>query len=134
MKRKDNWEAELSEYINSKRGTKAFAYGKNDCASFASGAVIAITGEDPIPEFRGQYKTARESLRALKEHGAGNLEKTIDGKFAEIEVGQAGRGDLAFFDGSVGVIVGQFAWFVGEDGLERVKREYWDKAWSVARG
>jgi hypothetical protein len=130
MIRKTNWEEELSDYIASKRD-EPFEYGVNDCCMFAAGAVEAMTGENPMEEFVGSYKTLAGSLRSLKNIGEGSLEATIDGKFDEVEIGRAQRGDLAFFDGSVGVVLGGFAYFVTDEGLERISRDYWDKCWRV---
>lgn len=127
--RLSDWETRLAEYIASKRH-EPFAYGKNDCCYFAFGAVEAVTGEDKMSEFRGRYRTLAGSLRALRDIGAGDLEGTMDTKFPTIPVGKAGRGDIVFFDGSIGVVAGDFAWFVSDDGLERVPREYWEKAWA----
>jgi hypothetical protein len=127
------WEDALSEYITTKRD-EPFEYGLNDCCLFAAGAVEAITGEDPMPEFRGQYDSLKGSLKALKEIGAGTLEDTMDVKFSEVAISYAQRGDLAFFNDSVGVVMGSFAYFVSDDGLERIDRSVWDKCWSVGRG
>jgi hypothetical protein len=127
------WEDALSDYITTKRH-EPFEYGLNDCCLFAAGAVEAITGEDPMPEFREKYDSLKTSIKAIKEIGAGTLEATMDGKFPEVEIGQAQRGDLAFFDDSVGVVMGGFAYFVSDDGLERIDRSVWDKCWSVGRG
>jgi hypothetical protein len=128
-----SWEEALSEYIATKRD-EPFEYGVNDCCLFAAGAVEAITGEDPMPEFRGKYDSLKTSLQVIKDIGAGTLEATMDSKFSEVEIGQAQRGDLAFLDGSVGVVMGGFAYFVSDDGLERVNRSLWDKCWGVGRG
>ena len=93
-----------------------------------------MTAEDPMPEFRGQYDSLKGSLKAIKDIGAGTLEATMDGKFPEVEIAYAQRGDLAFFDDSIGVVMGSFAYFVSDDGLERVNRSLWDKCWGVGRG
>ena len=127
------WEDALVNYIAIKRH-EPFEYGVNDCCLFAAGAVIEITGEDPMSEFRGKYDSLKGSLTVIKEIGAGTLEATLDGKFPEVAIGHAQRGDLAFFDGSVGVVMGGFAYFASDDGLERVPRAMWDKCWSVGRG
>lgn len=127
------WEDALSNYIAVKRYDR-FEYGFNDCCLFAAGAVIAVTGEDPMPEFRGKYDSLKGSLKVIKEIGAGTLEATMHSKFLQIEIGHAQRGDLAFFDDSVGVVMGSFAYFVSDDGLERVNRSLWDKCWGVGRG
>ncbi|MCC3606985.1 MAG: hypothetical protein JGK24_28120 [Microcoleus sp. PH2017_29_MFU_D_A] len=127
------WEESLSDYIANKRH-EPFEYGVNDCCLFAAGAVEVITGEDPMSEFRGQYDSLKTSLKAIKDIGAGTLEATMDGKFPEVAIGHAQRGDLAFFGDSVGVVMGGFAYFVSDDGLERINRSLWDKCWSVGRG
>jgi hypothetical protein len=127
------WEEALSNYIITKRH-EPFEYGVNDCCLFAAGAVEAITGEDPMSEFRGKYDSLKTSLKAIKDIGAGTLEATMDGKFPEVAIGHAQRGDLAFFNDSVGVVVGGFAYFVSDDGLERINRSFWGKCWSVGRG
>lgn len=133
LARLSDWETRLSEYIGAKRD-EPFAYGSNDCCYFCFGAIEAITGQDCMAEFRGQYDTEFGSLRALKEIGQGDLESTMDAKFPVIPIGLAGRGDIAFFDNSIGVVMGSFAWFVSDDGLERIDRELWDKCWGIARG
>jgi hypothetical protein len=127
------WEDALVNYMAMKRH-EPFEYGVNDCCLFAAGAVIEITGEDPMPEFRGKYDSLKGSLKVIKEIGAGTLEATLDAKFQEIGIGHAQRGDLAFFDGSVGVVMGGFAYFASDDGLEKIPRALWDKCWSVGRG
>lgn len=129
--RLSDWESRLSSYIASKRH-EPFAYGRNDCCYFCFGAVEAITGEDRMSEFRGKYRTLAGSLRALRDIGAGDLESTMDAKFPEIPVSSSQRGDIAFYDGALGVVDGSFAWFVSDDGLERVPRSYWVKCWGVS--
>lgn len=136
--RRGDWERALAAYI-AECEARPYAWGEHDCAMFAAGAVIAMTGADPVPEFRGRYSTAAGSIRALKRYGAGTLEATMDAKFAECPVGFARRGDLAWHEGSVGVVAGPFALFVGaiddgeteQAGLIRVPRAAWQKAWRV---
>lgn len=130
MSRVSDWEMRLSAYIADKR-EEPFAWGRHDCCTFAAGAVEAITGQDPMPEFRGRYDTALGSVRILE---GKKLEEVLDDKFAEVPISFAQRGDLAMLDGCVGVVSGDYGWFVAEDGLERVKRPLWDKAWRVGRG
>ncbi len=128
--RLSDWEARLNEYIASKRG-EAFAWGENDCCTFSAGAVEALTGVDPMPEYRGKYDTALGSARAL---GGKKLEEVLDEKFPGVPIGFAQRGDLVLMDECVGVVAGDYAWFVSDVGLERVKRGLWDKAWGVGHG
>jgi len=131
--RLSDWEMRLSDYVISKK-REPFEYGVNDCCLFAAGAVEAVIGENPIPEFIGAYDSLKTSIKALKTIGAGTLEKTMDAKFTEIPIGYAQTGDLAFHDGSIGVIMDTDALFVSDDGLVRISRDKWSKTWSVGRG
>jgi hypothetical protein len=128
--RLSDWEQRLSDYIASKQA-EPFAWGVNDCCTFSAGAVEALTGVDPMPEYRGKYDTALGSARAL---GGRNLEEVLDEKFAQVPIGFAQRGDLVLMDDCVGVVAGDYAWFASDIGLERVKRSLWDKAWGVGHG
>lgn len=132
MERIIDWETSLSDYIASRR-EMPFEYGSNDCCLFGAGAVEAMTGTNPMADFVGQYDSLKTSLQTIKSV-ADTLEQAIDDRFPIIEIGYAQRGDLAFCDNSVGVVVGSFAWFTSDDGLERVPRELWDKAWGVGHG
>lgn len=134
MTRLPDWEERLNAYVAS-RYDEPYAYGHHDCGMFAAGAVEAMTGAHPFPEFIGRYSTAAGSVRALKRYGAGTKEATFDAKFPTCPIGFARRGDLAFHEGSVGVVMGPFALFVGEmdgtDGLFRIPRAEWERAWTV---
>jgi hypothetical protein len=77
MYRKPDWEARLAAYLEPLR-LRAFAWGQHDCCTFSAGAVEAMTGVDPMPEFRGRYSTAIGSARALSRFGRGTLDATLD--------------------------------------------------------
>lgn len=132
--RLSTWEARLGTYLAERR-TMPFAWGSNDCALFAAGAVEAMTGSDPAAAFRGAYRSMAGSVRALKQHGAGTLEATIDALFPAIPTGFVRRGDLVWNGEAVGVCVGAVALFVGQEGdaagLVRVPRAEWVKGWRV---
>lgn len=134
MMRHPDWERLLGEYIASKSAV-VFEHGTNDCALFAAGAVLAMTGDDPAKAFRGRYRSQAGAVRALRQIGAGDLESTIDGMFEGKPPAFAQRGDLIWNGEAVGVCAGAFAWFVGVDpekeGLVRIPRADWQGAWSV---
>lgn len=134
MIRRSTWEADLAAYIASVRD-RPFEWGAHDCALFAAGAVIAITGDDPIPEYRGKYTTEIGSAKALKRFGAGTLDATLDRLFPPVPRAMAQRGDLVWHDDSVGVVMGGHALFVGREGehegLVKVERALWEKGWRV---
>lgn len=132
--RQGDWEQALGSYIADCE-TRGYAWGEHDCAMFAAGAVLVMTGTDPVPDFRGRYSTKQGAAKALCRYGNGTLEATLDARFDARSIGFARRGDLAFHDGSVGVVMGPFAMFTGEidgaPGLIRVPRAAWEKAWAV---
>lgn len=132
MERLSDWEARLSDYLQERR-EMPFKYGSNDCAHFAAGAVQAITGEDVMADINS-YTSKTGSLKAIKQADADSLEQVIDRKFTDLPIGFASTGDLAFYDGSVGVVLGGRAAFVSEDGFALIPRDQWTKAWGVARG
>ena len=139
MNRLPDWEARLAAYLEPLR-TLPFAWGKHDCCTFAAGAVKAMTGVDPMPEFRGRYTTARGSVRALRRIGAGNLASTLNGKFETVDPSLAHRGDIIMSDGLLGVCLGPFMVAVGaegdREGLVRIDRGSWSapRAWHVRFG
>jgi hypothetical protein len=118
--RLSDWETRFVEYLAAARVD--VREGRQDyCALFAAGSVEAVTGENPATQFRGHYREVADHLEAV-----------VSGLFAEILPSVAGRGDLAWYDGSVGVIIGGEALFVGDDRtFTRVPRHLWDRAWSV---
>jgi hypothetical protein len=129
-----DWEVRLAVYLEAKAG-ESFAWGANDCAMFAAGAVEAVTGVDPIPHMRGAYDSEFGAARVIVEKGAGTLEGTIDSLFDECPIGFARRGDLVWNGESVGVCNGHLALFIGEiagqAGLVASPRLEWRKAWAV---
>lgn len=140
MTRLPDWEERLHAFLDG-CSVAVFGYGHHrdpaqlDCCMFSAGAVIALTGEDPASEFRGRYRSMAGASRALRTHGAGTLERTLDAKFEERAAAFARRGDLVMVDQAVGVCIGADALFVGEEdapaGLVRRVRADWSKCWAV---
>jgi hypothetical protein len=140
MIRLPDWEERLHAFLEVTEGA-VFDYDHHldpthlDCCMFSAGAVIAQTGVDLVSEFRGRYRTAAGSLRALRRYGAGTLEATLDAKLPTRPLAFARRGDLAMVNGMVGVSIGAEAVFVGEvegaAGRVRHPRATWSKCWSV---
>ncbi len=135
--RRKDWEARLGAYLDKVRA-RPFRYGQHDCCLFAGNAVRAMTGRDPVKEFRGKYRSAATAQRALREIGGGDLAHVMTAKFGTpIAPALAQRGDLVMSDGSLGVCMGGFAYFVGEEGgaagLIRVARAPWvaPLSWTV---
>ncbi|KKI17501.1 DUF6950 family protein [Sphingomonas sp. Ag1] len=139
MHRYPDWDARLAAYLEPLR-LRPFAWGKHDCCIFAAGAVEAMTGVDPMPEFRGRYTTAIGSARALRRFGRGDLAATLDGKFEPVPAALAQRGDIVMSSGLLGICWGPFLFAVGSEGdregLVRIDRRAWvePRAWRVAYG
>ena len=139
MYRKPDWDARIAAYLEPLR-LRPFEWGRHDCCTFTAGAVEAMTGVDPMPEFRGRYSTAVGSARALRRFGAGTLAATLDGKFAPIAAPLAQRGDIVMADGLLGIAWGSFMFAVGREGdregLIRIDRATWGdpRAWRVEYG
>lgn len=115
MRYKD-WPIKLNAYFTSVKDTP-FEYGIHDCCIFAADAVKAITGDDYMEEFRGIYFNKTESREVLKGIGAGTLLRTLKNKFGKPVHGASGqRGDVAWFQGSCGIVIGPDAVFLTKDG------------------
>lgn len=125
-----DWEARLSRYL-ADEATRVFEWGQRDCALFSCGAVEAMTGVHPFPEFLGAYSDREGAARALRELGAGTLHRTFSTKFPSVESAFAKRGDIVMAQNALGICVGGFALFLGEDGFERIPRPHFDDAWSI---
>ena len=130
MTRLDDWEWRLRVYLAQ---DFAFEWGSMDCALFACGAVEAMTGVHPYPEFPGTYDDKIGAARALREKGKGTLEATFGQKFESIPAGFARRGDIVTEPGgAMGVCMGSYALFLAfEGGLVRKARAEFVTAWRV---
>ena len=108
MQRLPDWRTRLGAHIAAHR-TRPFAYGAHDCATFAAGAVQAVTGSDPAAGLTG-YTTRAGGLRRLRRNGLEDHVAFVASRFAEIPVAGAGQGDLAVIDAagalSLGVVYG----------------------------
>ena len=113
--RKLDWPNRLNKYFLSVKNERFDDenYGTFNCAIFTGGAVKAITGIDHLAEFTGKYRTKEEADVILKTIGNGSLLKTIRKKFGPPVHGAFGqRGDIAWYDGACGIIIGSTALFI----------------------
>ncbi len=75
--RVSGWEAAL-ETVFTEAESKAFSYGTFDCSIFAADCVEAISGIDPLEDFRGTYDSRVTALEQLEAFGHGNLVQAVD--------------------------------------------------------
>ncbi len=119
-KLKDDWPIALAKEVEAAVG-RPFLWGEHDCCLFAAKCVEAMTGVDPMAEFRGIYNDQESAMAALQEKGAGTLYDTMKQKFGEPKpASQARRGDVVygvFKNGpALGICLGAEAVFVGAEG------------------
>ncbi len=118
-----DWPIRLNAYILEAQ-KQEFKMGTYDCCIFAAGAVEAMTGVDPMPEFRGKYDSWRSSAKALKKIGAGTttLYDTLRAKFGPSLAGVYGqKGDIVMYEDACGVMLGRMGLFIGENGFVYVR-------------
>lgn len=54
VRRFPDWPERLAAFIETHRN-EPFVWGRHDCCTFLSDAAVALTGSDPMAEFRGRY-------------------------------------------------------------------------------
>lgn len=62
-----DWQLRYAAYVSSRTGMP-FAWGTNDCCTFAAGAVQAVTGKDPMVAVPS-YNTALTAARLIEAGG-----------------------------------------------------------------
>ena len=84
MKRFETWDVDLQEFFLGRVNTP-FTWSTNDCCSFASDSILAMTGVDVAAWFRGKMDPSegrRRSFQLLKEFSGGSVKETWE-KMAE---------------------------------------------------
>lgn len=131
MQRLTDWPTRLIAFID-ERAAAPFAWGPNDCCTYAADGVLAITGEDPMPELRGAYIDAAGALRLIAEK---SLRDRLAEKFEAIPIGQARRGDVVIVEqeGREVVMIVEGATLVGPgaNGAVRLPRKATRAAFKV---
>ncbi|PHY20932.1 hypothetical protein CSW59_06910 [Caulobacter sp. BP25] len=112
-----------------------FAWGENDCVTFAAGAVKAQTGRDPLGAIAARWTTARGAALVLRR--LGGMEAAVSSVLAPIAPAMAARGDVAGWMDPQGrlqlaIVEGSTLVGPGEAGLVRLPRASMVKAWSAA--
>lgn len=132
--RKENWPRIISEEIKKLQNTP-FEWGKKDCCLAVGDIIETYTGEDLASEFRGKYKTASGSVRALKRYGQGTIRATMDAKLPSIPIEEACRGDIGLVKTEAGeslaMIFSQQAWAMAENGIEALPMTDLVCAWRI---
>lgn len=122
----------LMQYLYD-RSQMPFAWGTNDCVTFAAGAVQAQTGVDVLADIP-KWTTEAEARAILATYGG--LDAAVSKLLAEVHPAKAHRGDVGACNSVNGglllvVVVGQAV--VGPDlrGLKHQPRAVMVKSWSA---
>jgi len=67
LRRLHDWQLRFAAFERARRATP-FAWGSNDCATFAADCVEALTGERLLPKLR-TATTARQAMRIARDAG-----------------------------------------------------------------
>jgi len=131
MNRHQDWQLRLEAFIAARRHAP-FAWGSNDCATFAADCVQAITGIDPAPSGLRAHSTAKQAYRAIARHGdlraiataaLGEPRPAVFAQTGDIVLTKAGRRDM------LAVCNGRAALAPSADGLVTVPLGDW--CWRV---
>jgi hypothetical protein len=89
MTRLPDWQERFSVFVQSRQAIP-FAWGTNDCCTFAASCVQAITGHNPLPAHFVGHTTRLRATRVLLVHGGlanavtGVLGPSINPLFSQI--------------------------------------------------
>jgi hypothetical protein len=133
MKRRlPDWPERLADYLARSRGA-VFAWGTNDCARFAAGAVGALTGQQVAMPAWVDKNTSVAVLRAC-----GGIVAAVDAVLPRLATPLlAWRGDVVLVQTSarrwLAVCDGERAWAPGPAGLVATPMDRAVHAWGVGR-
>lgn len=96
LTRLDDWPDLLAASV-ARQQDRPFAWGEHDCTTAWADNCAAMTGVDPMAEFRGRYSDDAGAKAALRIIGAGTLYHTMVAKFGPaVRPGAVRRGDPVF--------------------------------------
>lgn len=135
VERLQNWPILLSNYLK-ERKTMPFDWGVNDCLSFVSGAVAAVTGYNFQDEYL-PYNTEELAAGMLDEYGGveGIICENLGHRGTD-KVLMAGRGDVVLYkapEGDTAGVVddsGRYFCIITQYGMIRLPLNKASKVWS----
>ncbi len=145
----DRWKEKLMGFIMTQQRTP-FQWDHNDCVSFATNCIMAMTGIDVVDWLRGKYYDKHTAKQALWGHMGMGLVKTFSKIFEENgfkRTDQINIGDICFVEiqnldpeasrmfGNVtmAVVVNRSGHIMapGKNGLEILNKYKLVKAWTL---
>lgn len=119
MKR-SGWKAKLRNLIT-ERASAPFVWGKNDCVLWAGDCYKAISGGDPVAEFRDAYDNEQGAKKAIVDYCGGNLTDAVLQMLGYPNQKKLEDGDIVMVQLAEGDTMGVYAdgraIVVGEKGL-----------------
>tara|TARA_R100000988_G_C3939442_1_gene135465 strand:+ start:116 stop:535 length:420 start_codon:yes stop_codon:yes gene_type:complete len=137
--RVNNWESKLEKVIQETINSDKWVLGKNDCVTFPTKCIEAITN---IKVFDTKYKTFKEAKKILKNLRSKDilclaLKSAKEHNFKQIDISKAQRGDILYhksnkadFNGTLGVCIGETVMF-NWDNISLIKKEDCIIAWRI---
>jgi hypothetical protein len=131
-----DWPERLAALVAARKDTP-FAWGANDCCSFAADAALAVTGHDPFALHRGRYATEAGADDVVGPDGLTRFVERLMRDFGaeEVPVAAAQRGDWALLVVGnmplVGVVLGAQVAAPGVRGLAFVPFRRAERAWGI---
>lgn len=109
-----DWRPRLMAFL-SETSHSHFEPGQHDCVLLAASARLALTGHDPMADWRGKYSSVAEGLALAQQHGCDDPIAWIVTGLEEIAPSMAQVGDIALLDGdngtpALGVFQGEFVY------------------------
>jgi hypothetical protein len=124
MTRLPDWQSRLTAYMRATVAERKGAITEPDCALFAAGAVLAMTGTDPAAEWRNRYPTVAAGQRMLRRAGFTDHVALVATQLPEIPPAMARVGDIAVIasDGlsALGIVQGARIYVLGPTGVATV--------------
>jgi hypothetical protein len=140
LRRLPGWEQRLAEIVEERRNVP-FAWGAQDCVTFASDVTLALTGVDVLAAHRGTYDTEEEAEAIIGPQGLGDFIAALLGGFGvqEMPPVYAQRGDWVLVSYrnqiAVGVVTGSKVAVTGgtrlDHGLGFLSLSAATRAWAV---
>lgn len=125
-----DWPTQLAQFL-AEREVMPFAWGSNDCVTFAAAWVELATGREV---FSAEHDSALSAAREIEKRG-GLLAAVTDALGEPIDANSAQRGDIALIDmggrDALGVVQGIYVAGPSEAGLLLVGRETIKAAWRL---
>lgn len=130
-----DWPQRLAAFLQTRANTP-FAWGKNDCCTFAADAIEAMTGQDPM-KGRRSYASQKGALRVIE--SAGDFQALITSILGEPmrNPRMAARGDAVLIadatpqGAALGICLGATAAVAGDVGMAQIPLRAVVAAWSV---